>query len=423
MNANGRRNTRAKSHICPHDGKRFATRRGLDQHCCQVHAVPLRALPQRSARRGRGRGGAGDATFVGDIAPSRIPPPPGGNITISGEDRLLSRDVKKDAAVLQGLSIEPGMSARLATISKAYQRIKWLSVEVIVTPQASAITNGGYVCGFVMDPTDSHVTAEMLSATQGSVTKKWYETAIVRMPRKPDLLYTSDSEEPRLSEPARFWIISEGKPSSDLNIVVTCRWRVTLLNPSLEDRTSDSFVLVGDLRAKKDNYNMSYFPHCSQTAQDDFSSQIPDRLKSISGNHFFRVPTFSVEYNSGSEVLSDQMHYVVYKTSDKKAYWSSDGTQINTTSWSASADIQYLIPEGTYFKYVGMGNVCAAAVQGHRKLGSRILMDSSSRLDRMERLLNELSLSLRRNSRTLERRSRDSSLEWLEKPIQSDSSP
>lgn len=295
--------------------------------------------------------------------------------------------------------------------------MKWLSVEVIVTPQASAVTNGGYVCGFVMDPTDKHITADVLSATAGSQTKKWYESAVVRMPNKPDLLYTSDSEEPRLSEPARFWIMSEGKPSSNLTLIVTCKWRLRLMNPTLEDRSSDSFVIVGDLRSKKSNYNLSYFAHCSDTATDDFSSQVPERLKTISGSHFFRVPTFTIEYDGeAGEILSDQMHYIVYKTSDKKAYYSSDGKVVNTTTWAAKAESQYVVPEGTYFKYVGQGNVCAAAVQGLRPLKSNTSIPSSDRLEKVERLLSQLSLSLQRNSRTLEKRSRDSSPEWLEKP-------
>lgn len=417
MNATRKRVTRAKTHICPHDGKRFATQRGMEQHCCTVHSGSKAAQTPRR-RRGGGRG-SGNGALGTDIAPSRIPPPPGNSISLSGEDRILSKDIAKDSSILQSVPIDVGMSGRLNTIAKAYQRVRWLSVEVIVTPQASAMTNGGYVCGFIMDPTDKHITADVLSATAGSMTKKWYESAVVRMPHKPDLLYTSDSEEPRLSEPARFWIMSEGKPSSPLTLIVTCKWKIRLMNPTLEDRSSDSFVLVGDLRSKKANYNLSYFPHCSQNPQDDFSGQIPDRLKTIPGDHYFRVPTFTIEYEGeAKEILSDQMHYVVYNVADKKAYYSSDGKNKNTTTWAAAAESQYVVPEGTFFKYVGQGNVCAAAVQGLRSLKSSTSIPSSDRLEKMERLLNQLSLSFQRNLRTSGRSSRDSSPEWLEKPIQ-----
>lgn len=109
----------------------------------------------------------------------------------------------------------------MGTISRAYQRIRWNSVKVIVTPQASTMTNGGYVCGFIMDPEDKTITARDLSASQGAQTKKWYESAVVSMPHKPDLLYTSPGEEARFTVPASFWIVGEGAPSSDITIVVT----------------------------------------------------------------------------------------------------------------------------------------------------------------------------------------------------------
>nr|QLI47702.1 MAG: capsid protein [Nodaviridae sp.] len=412
VSKNKKKNSRAKAHVCPVDGRRFATQRALEQHRCTSHEMA--GARSRASRRGSRNA----ASSIGlDIAPSRVPPPPGSSITIVGEDRVLSKDVAANSSLLQSIPIQVGMSQRLATIAKAYQRIRWTSVEFIVTPQASAVTNGGYVCGFIMDPTDQHMTADVLSANQGAQTKKWYETATVRMPMKNELLYTSDSEEPRLSEPARFWIASEGKPSSALTIIVTCRWRVSLQNPTIESNSSDSFVLVGDLRSKKKNYNMSYYPHCSNTAQDDFSSQIPERLQAISGSHFFRVPTFTIEYEGeAKEILSDQMHYVVYKTTDKKAYYSSDGKAVNTTAWADAAEGQYLVPEGTFFKYIGMGNVCVEAERGLHAWRSKELESSSTRLSRMERLLDELRVSLVQSSRTSRRTSRDSSPVFLEKP-------
>jgi len=171
----------------------FSSQRAVEQHRRMVHCSENNVPVRRTRPRRRQRAGGGGAS-VGDIAPSRIPPPSGSRITLSGEDRIFTVDVKKDRSVLSSVSIDSGMSPRLRTIARAYQRVKWNRVTIMVTPQASATTNGGYVCGFVMDPTDQHVTAEQLSSTQGATTKKWYETATVNMPAKPDLLYTSDSE-------------------------------------------------------------------------------------------------------------------------------------------------------------------------------------------------------------------------------------
>lgn len=297
---------------------------------------------------------------MGGIAPSRVPAAPGEVITITGEDRMDVMDIKKGASVMRSLTVTPSISARLGTISKAYQRIRWDMVEFYVTPQASAITNGGYVAGIVMDPSDEHVTAADLSATQGAQTKKWYETALIRMPAKTDLLYTSSGSDPRLSQVGRLWIISEGKPSSDLTVVVTFRWRVTLSQPTVETGGALSFILTGDFIAKAANYNISYRPHCSDTAQDDCSDIIPIALQHITGLHFFRVPTFTIEYHEGTgDTGTMQMHFCVYNTVDKKMYYSSDGKNIDKTVWQGDVPVnQILIPEGTYMKYTGQGNQC-----------------------------------------------------------------
>lgn len=331
-----------------------------------AHKAPIlveRTSQSAKVRRGRGgRRGARNAGLGADIAPSRIPPPKGNSITVTGEDRLFALDIKKGASVFSNVDVSSGASQRLGTIARAYQRIRWNSVTVIVTPQASTMTNGGYVCGFIMDPEDRTITARDLSASQGSMTKKWYESAVVKMPRKTDLLYTSPGEEPRLSVPASFWIVGEGAPSSDITIIVTFLWNVTLHNPTLEDINNLSFTMKGEVRGKQDNWNLLWFPSTSSPGQEDFSSLMPEGVRALSGDHFFRVPTFTIEYSEGTgDTGTIQCHFLVYRSGDKRGYYSSNGRDVITIKWQGDVEAnQVLIPCGTYCKYVGQGNLCKA---------------------------------------------------------------
>lgn len=412
----------AKSVLCDYCGKRFSTKQSKNQHQEMVHRCSNKnnRLPAR-ARNGRRRPANGGNGLSTDIAPSRIPSTRGGTIVISGEDRLGAFDVKAKKSLFLNVDISPAMSQRLATISRAYQRVQWVSVRVIVTPQASAMTNGGYVCGFITDPADRSITARDLTASQGSQTKKFYETAVVNMPRKADLLYTNVGEDPRLSIPASFWVISEGAPSADLTLILTVIWNVKLSVPTLEDFQQASFTLNGELRPKPDNYNLSYYAPGSKSGVDDFSSQIPPGIREQDGEHFFRVPTFTVEYKEGTgDTGTIQAHFLVYKTSDKKVYYSSNGRDIITTPWQGDVqDDQVLVPCGTFCKYIGQENTCRAVTSSVPKSlfvassGQTEKLDSlSNKLRRMEQLLRELKNSSLRSLNT----STSSSMEKLEVP-------
>lgn len=384
-------------------GRKFSTPRSLQQHQAMVHSTVAKA--PRVARNRRGRTRNGGNSLASDIAPSRIPTTRGGAISVGGEDRLASYDIKNKTSVFLSVDISPSMSSRLSTISRAYQRIRYNAVEVIVTPQASAVTNGGYVCGFILDPADRAITARDLTASQGAQTKKFYESAVVKMPRKPDLLYTNVGEDPRLTIPATFWVVSEGKPSSDLTLILTVKWSVTLSCPTLEDFSQASFTLTGEIVPKQSNYNLQYVPP-GGTATDDCSSIIPSSVKDIPGDHVYRVPTFLIEYSEGTgDTGTIQAHFIHYRTSDKRLYYSSDGRNIVTTNWQGNVEAnQVLVPCGTFCKYIGPENLCKAATVSSRLSSSSQSRDSptnlqgfNERLRTMERLLRELPISSRQN--------------------------
>lgn len=278
-----------------------------------------------------------------------------------------SFSVTTTSAVFKNFEIASGASLRLAAISKAFQRIAWLDVECRVVPQASLAVSGGYVCGFIMDPLDESVNAAMLTATQGAITKKWYETAVVKMPRKTELLYTSPGTDPRLNIPAVFWIISEGLPSTNVDVIVTFNWRVSLSYPTVERESDLSVTLAYPIYPYQDNYNLRWKTKGSDGKDkfsDDFSSLMPAGVqipaKSGSEYHFFRVPTFTIEYFEGTgDTGTMQAHFVVYRPTDKKMYWSSDGQNIGQTAWQGNVDAtQCLVPCNTLLRYDGTGNGC-----------------------------------------------------------------
>nr|QUS52854.1 putative capsid protein [Hypera postica associated permutotetravirus] len=354
--------TEQKNVVCPQCGKRFVNKSALEQHKIAkgcVGKTPTRRGPRRGRRAGRGQRAGGGP----DPAPSRVPVTASGSVTLGGEDRIGSFVASTREKVFKSFTIAAGTSLRLDTMSRAFQRMKWNQCEVTVTPQAPLTVSGGYICGFIMDPEDESVTASQLLSAQGSTAKKWYETAVIRMPKKPDLLYTSSGTDPRLSSPGRFWVVGEGEPSSNITILVTMRWNVTLTNPTMEQHSDLSFILNGKLIASENNYNLQYVPP-GGTAQDDAKSAFPTQIASMSSKQFYRVPSFGIEYSEGTgDTGTIVCHFIVFEPKDGKCYYSVDGETINTTKWQGDVNIQVCVPCGTVCKYDGEGEGCKPAPQ------------------------------------------------------------
>lgn len=344
-----------KNILCNVCGRRFATRAAREQHARASHgSPPVRPVPKPPARvavrRNRARG-TGIGTNM--VAPSLSSPVAGSTITVSGTDRVLMFNVEKGSVVFKKVQIDPDVSSRLRALASAYQRIKYNSVKFVVTPQAAAIVSGGYVAGFIPDPDDDSISAADLSASQGSLTRKWYESAIVTMPRKPDLLYTSEGEEERLVSPGSFWMITEGPPSETTTVVVTIMWTVTLSVPSVHTKSPIVITAADYYPVKGQNY-MAFNPEGTNV---DFSSLFLKYVPSgdASKSYVFRVPfSFNIEYKEGAgDTGTAQCHFVVYCVADKKLYYSSDGKTKSSYKWQSDLDVQLLIPKGTKLKAEG----------------------------------------------------------------------
>lgn len=345
-----------------------------------------------SRKPGRRRRGGLRAPRAGglDINPSRTGSVPGSVLTVVGEDRIHVGDFLKDKLSIHHFEVNASQSIRLANLAKAYQRIRWDMVQVIVTPQVSVTTNGGYVAGFVMDPDDRAVTARQLSSVQGSQTKKFYETCVLKMPPKRELLYTSGGTDARLSTPAIFWMITEGYPSVNVPVVFTMKWRVTLSEPTVEPAVDQSFVLEGKLLPKQDNYNLQYQPPVG-SATDDCSAAFPLSIQNRKDDSYFRVPTFLIEYKEGTgDTGTVQAHFIVYRPTDKRCYYSASGEKIDQTAWQGDVNIQVVVPCGTFMKYEGSGNPCGGVSVTSPQSASPTSTDYTMLLDRYTLLLRNL---------------------------------
>lgn len=388
---------------CPKCNRLFATKRSLDQHIRDSkHSGPKATRTANKRASNRTSNGPLPSTSRGfDINPSRVPTPPGSSIVVTGEDRLASIDVNYNQSFFKNFNISPGMAPRITTLAKAYQRISWLKVKVTVTPQASTSTNGGYVCGFSMDPTDQALTAAELSSTQWSATRKWYESVSVQMPQKRQLLYTSAGDDLRLSVPATFWLISEGTPSSGITVIVTVNWTIRLTQPSLEHGNFSGFMLDQEVWPVANNYNLA-IKNSNGTYEQDFSRYMPDYIKLKTTYSFFRVPSFNIEYSEGTgDTGTIQAHFLAYHT-DKKMYWSQDGKTIGKDLWQSNVDLQCLLPKSTYLKYSGSSNSSGMHASRPRMCPSTSSQHSSPDSTSIEQRLTALEILLRRLTSSLE---------------------
>lgn len=335
----------------------FKAIKSLEQHVKDKHGgvgarVRSSGNPPRRRRIMRRRGGGGGV----DVNPSRAPSAPGQVVTLVGEDRLGFKKISANSVPIMSFPVGIGMSARLSAVGQAFQRVRWNRVSVTVVPQVSVTTNGGYVCGFVMDPSDDTVDAVQLTANENAVTKKWYESATCVMPRKSDLLYTSSGQDPRLSQPAQFWVIGEGPPQNQVPLVITVRWSVTFSEPTVETHSDKSFVLEGDFIAKQGNYNLQYRAAGAKSAIDDVYNAFPSSVRDQDA--WYRVPTFTVEYKEGTgDTGTKQFHFIKYSHSDRRLYYGESVGTVDTTVWQSNLKVQLIVADGTYCKYVGNPNV------------------------------------------------------------------
>ena len=156
------------------------------------------------------------------------------------------------AVILSGV-VTAESSARLATLSRAYQRVRWNALRFTIEGAFPTTAGGGYVTCFVRDPTDvppedPREAVRWAMAQQHSSDNKWYDSTGLAVGRSPGLLYTSMADGLRFSSPGTFYIISKGGPAQVGSLTVNFHWNVTLSEPTIEvEKTGNSIVLREDM--------------------------------------------------------------------------------------------------------------------------------------------------------------------------------
>lgn len=156
---------------------------------------------------------------------------------MSGTDRVYhgTVSVQTSGAKLCDLLVTPSMFSRLATVAKAYQRIRYTRLDFVIETQMSTATSGGYVAGFVRDPADVVDTLNQLMAQDGAIATKWWQSATIAATPPTRLYYTSESAEIREYSPGRLVFMVDGRSSQNGSFTIYARWAVELTGAGLEN--------------------------------------------------------------------------------------------------------------------------------------------------------------------------------------------
>jgi len=161
-------------------------------------------------------------------------------IILSGVDRVFAADFSTAkltaGSKVMELLIDNSISPRLETVSRAFEKLRWVELSFRVAAKGGSTTSGGYIAAFIPDPLDSSTTFATLLGHKGAVSGKWWETQVVKA-QLPSLdLYTSASGgDLRLHSPGRLVIYSDGAPSGSITpITVDVSWRCQLKMPGFE---------------------------------------------------------------------------------------------------------------------------------------------------------------------------------------------
>ncbi|AYN74007.1 coat protein [Pseudodiaptomus annandalei nervous necrosis virus] len=242
------------------------------------------------------------------------------DVHLSGMSRIaqsvLQAGTGTDGYVVVDATIVPDLLPRLGHAARIFQRYSVETLEFEIQPMCPANTGGGYVAGFLPDPTDNDHTFDALQATRGAVVAKWWESRTVRPQYTRALLWTSTGKEQRLTSPGRLILLCVGNNTDVVNVSVMCRWSVRLSVPSLEtpEETTAPIMTQAPL------YNQSL-------ATSDFRSVLlgSTPLDTAPDGAIFQLDRpLSIDYNLG---VGDV---------DRAVYWHLKkfaGTATNPAGW------------------------------------------------------------------------------------------
>lgn len=234
--------------VC-HCGKTFTTAIALKQHKADKHGErkPVKSGKKKKAVAGGAVVSTG-VSYRNSSAQSAA--------REAGRDRFLHLDdiSKIDAGhPVVNLVFTPHMLPRLSTMAKAYQRYVVHRLVFHIVPMVSTATSGGYVAAFVRDPDDhlnGKMAANVLTATAGSVTTKWWQDSVVTCPQVSDKFYTATTPgQERFTSPGALCIAVDGRATQSGSLTVYCEYDVSFYAAGLEAQQDKGNIIVrADLR-------------------------------------------------------------------------------------------------------------------------------------------------------------------------------
>ncbi|ABU95415.1 capsid protein [Atlantic cod betanodavirus Ac06NorE] len=264
-----------------------------------------------------------------------------------------------DGYIVVDETIVPELLPRLGFAARIFQRYAVETLEFEIQPMCPANTGGGYVAGFLPDPTDSDHTFDAIQATRGAVVAKWWESRTIRPQYARALLWTSVGKEQRLTSPGRLILLCVGNNTDVVNVSVLCRWSVRLSVPSLEtpEDTFAPILTLGPL------YNDSL-------AANDFKSILLGSTQldiAPEGAVYSLDRPLSIDYNLGTGDVDRAVYWHVKKVAGNAgtpAGWFHWGLWDNfnktftqgTAYYSDAQPRQILLPVGTLFTRADSGN-------------------------------------------------------------------
>lgn len=211
-----------------------------------------------------------------------------------GRDRYLHvPEVQGVTGLLTRVVFSPHQVYRLKHLAQAYQRYKVNRLTFHVVPMMSTSTSGGYIAAFIRDPEDvpsSSQAPNVLTATQGSVTAKWWETTTVSCGPSPDLYYTANTPaQERFSSPGSFCMAVDGKASQSGSLTIYVEYDITFSMPGAEAQRDSGVVSVKTnlaITAGKDYISTAAG---SQKAADMFTGYKVGMVLRLSSPRFYLI--------------------------------------------------------------------------------------------------------------------------------------
>jgi hypothetical protein len=269
------------------------------------------------------------------------------SVILSGVDRVYAADIAS-AKITAGnkvmeLLVDNSISPRLETVSRAFEKLRWLELSFRIAAKGGSTTSGGYIAAFIPDPLDSSTTFATLLGHKGAVSGKWWETQVVRAQLPAVDLYNSASGgDLRLHSPGRLVVFSDGAPSGDVTpLTVDVCWRCQLKMPGFETLAE----VAGEFTSGASLWTVtgSEFLVPVKAATEAATDAVTVFGAGIKGVESLRLPFPIVVYTTDSTELA---FYLLVK--DGKISMYNDIGLDDKVKWKGNSSI--VVPVGTLFQ-------------------------------------------------------------------------